>query len=325
MKSIAKLAAYAVLVPSLVSGQVIFNFVYEDVENNSGIGFDDSASGAERRQALQDVGNYIGGLLDHNATITYTIKASQTDGNGSLASAGSSYGLLQGTNTVRGSNMALAIQGLSSNTTRGYMTVDFGFAWNFSEAAASDFEYDFRSVALHEMTHSLGMTSLIDEVTGEGSNVVSGGNYYGQTYSTYDSFLVDGEGNPLIMDSAEFDTARFTDGADSDDVLDIFTSENLFFNGPNAVAVYGAPVPLFSPGTYLGGSSTSHVDSDDPTLDEDPMVHHIGFGESKREYTALDLAIIEDLGYSLVAVPEPASSGLLTLGLAVFFCGRRRD
>ncbi len=61
------------LAPSQSLAEVTFIFDFADVTASSGTGFDDTSEGAARRQALQDVGGYIGGLLNHTSTITYTV------------------------------------------------------------------------------------------------------------------------------------------------------------------------------------------------------------------------------------------------------------
>lgn len=312
--------------PIAANAEVNFIFQFADVTASSGIGFDDATTGADRRQALQDVGDYIGGLLDHNATITYTVSASQTDGTGALASAGSSYGLSFETNAIRGSSLAEAIQG-DQTATQGQMRVDFGYNWHVGTSAPGNSAFDFRTVLLHEISHSLGFASVIDEVSGEGLNVTQNGNFFGETFSTFDSFLVDGSNTPLITTGPiDFDGTTFTDGADADNVIDVFTGDDLYFNGPNAVAEYGGPVPLYAPSVYNPGSSVSHFDTTDPTLANDPMLHAIAPGVANREYTDLDIAVLEDLGYTIVsAVPEPSSSALLgTAALAMLGMRRRK-
>ncbi len=205
------------------------------------------------------------------------------------------------------------------------MTVDFGYNWHFGTAAPSGIEFDFRTVALHEITHSLGFASVIDEVSGDGLNVTDGGNFFGDTYSTFDSFLVDGSSTQLINPAPIDFNAAFTDGTDDDNIIDVFTSGAIYFNGPNAVAAYGGPIPLYAPAIYQAGSSTSHFDTTDPTLAGDPMLHSIGVGDIRRTYSDLNIGVLQDIGYSIILpVPEPSSATLLGASLLCLFGIRRR-
>src|SRR5690606_37424583 len=142
-------------------------------------------------------------------------------GSGSLASAGSSYAIFSGqTGFVDPLVMTRANGGSDPfpEAPDGFATFDFGnfilggnvYAWNSELDAPTSSEFDLYSVALHELTHALGFASVIrvDGTSALGSNL----------YSTFDSFLRDSFGAPLIDAAGNFI-------ADSS----VLTSGNIFF------------------------------------------------------------------------------------------------
>lgn len=88
------------------------------------------------------------------------------------------------------------------------------------------------------------------------------------------------------------------------------SGDNLFFGGANAMAVYGAPVPI----TY---GNYSHIGNNDPRpgsdLIPDLMNGVVYYREQRYNISALDLAIFQDSGLAIAAVPEPSSAALLIL------------
>jgi len=280
-------------------GAVTFNFNYLDVSGGTGIGFDDATQGSTYRGLLESVANsYLGTLLDHTATVDITVNASQTDGSGFLASAGSSYftvpnsfqpGLV-GQHIVTGVDPSLG-------NPDGSMTWDFGYTWGTGETVGGS-EYDFRTVALHELTHALGFASGISS---------SGASVFGSNiYTYYDAFLVDGEGNALINEGTFVFQA---------DAVDLTTQVG--FAGAHAMAANGGEeVDVYTPATFASGSSLSHI-----TAPNDVMLPSIGKGDSRRELTPRDIAILADMGYSFVANVPEAGSVAVCLGLGALMFG----
>ena len=101
----------------------------------------------------------------------------------------------------------------------------------------------------------------------------------------------------------------------------------LFFNGANAVAANGGNlVGIYSPTTWEGGSSGSHIDTDNPAYAGMMMLHATSTGPGARDYSAVEIGMLRDLGYTLAApIPEPGTYGLMLAGLGlVGWLARRR-
>ena len=115
--------------------------------------------------------------------------------------------------------------------------------------------YDFFTVVMHELGHGLGFMSSFQV----GGSPAKG--YWG---------LVDQAQNiyPLSFDlfewSAETGGSKLTNTAvypnGSTTLKAELTDNGVYFGGPNAVAVNGGRARLYSPSTWSGGSSNSHLD-----------------------------------------------------------------
>lgn len=298
MKKAALLWSCCVLLIVRPASAVVFNFIFDDVLNDTNLGFDDPSSGALRQTTLTSfINSTIGASLAGSATIDIKVNNSLTSGTGFLASAGPLVPLAA--NSFQGglvySHITTGIDPSGSNPD-GVMTWNFGYDWAINTNPTGG-QVDFRSVALHELTHALGFLSFIesDGASSFGSNV----------YSKFDSFLKDSAtGGTLLINPSTF-AFQGTVG----NLVD-----NVYFTGANAVSVYGTGVPLYTPASFADGSSLSHWD-DIAGLSDKVMSYSINPGEVNRAWSALEVAALTDLGYTF-AVPEPADAALIVAAVA---------
>jgi hypothetical protein len=283
--------------------QIVFSFNYLDTTS----GFNDATLGAERKAALQSAANTLASYFTGypSRTVTITVNVSENNsGSSTLASAGSSFFVVN--NSFQAGLVQQMIQTGNNNgqSSLGSMTWNFGRPWDYDDNVAGG-TFDFKTVAIHELLHAVGFSSYISS-TGAG-----GGN--GSTYSKFDQFLTDASGNRLV------DTGgNYVGGS----ILSNGTGSDVYFNGANAVAANGGQlVHIYSPATFLSGSSLSHLDTDFFTSAAYIMEHAVASGPATRTLSAIELGILTDLGYSVSAIPEPATYaallGLLALGLAL--------
>ena len=100
-----------------------------------------------------------------------------------------------------------------------------------------------------------------------------------------------------------------------------FDGENFFFTGPNAVAVYGEPVPLTYGNIFHVGNKIPSQPGDiarpGTDLIPDMMNGVVSQFGTRYEVSPLDLAILKDAGLPItaLAVPEPSTIALLLIGL----------
>lgn len=292
------LAVMAMIAAPAFAGMIDFQVAYGDVTAHNGIGFDDAVYGAARRNTFESVFGYFNTVLNHSGAAEIRVNSSQTDGSGYLAASGPYFWITPGyQNGFAYEHITTGVDpyaGFPDIT----MTFDFGYRWNSELDAPSGSEIDLFSVALHELTHGLGLLSLVG-ADGK-SALASPYNTNPGVFSVYDSFLERGNGTALFGPGGEYL------GTPAD-----LTSNDVWFDGPNAKAANGgAPVKVYAPSSFAAGSSIAHIVDDPSTV----MQYSIGYGVSRRTYTNVEIGILQDIGYSTSSVPEPSSMALVFAG-----------
>lgn len=295
------------LLPWLAHAQITFSFTFSDTNS----GFNDPVLGATRRAALQSAATTLSSYLVGYAprTVNLTVDTSYNDTESSiLASAGSSA--FAASNSFQRNLVQTMIQtgSNSGQSSLGTIVWNFGYTWDYDDNVSLG-AIDFKSVAMHELIHTLGFESFISSAgTGLGG---------GTTWSIFDQFLTDAAGNRLVTAGGVYNGGTI--------LTDDFGSD-VYFSGPNAMAANGGQrVHIFSPSTFRDGSSLSHLDTDFFTSSTYIMEHAVGGGPGARTLSAIELGILADIGYSVAAIPEPATvaalAGATMLGFALW---RRR-
>jgi PEP-CTERM motif len=153
-------------------------------------------------------------------------------------------------------------------------------------AAVPSNRTDARSVMLHEFGHALGFNGWRSGTTGA---LPAPGDYQ----STFDRW-----------------------------VLPLQPGDNtLYFTGPNAMAVYGGAVPVTFDNNFHVGNAPGRPGNN---LAGD-LMNGMAFDYATRyQISALDLAIMQDAGLPVAAVPEPATYALWLCGLVAVAAVRRR-
>lgn len=298
--------ALAVL-PTCSQAQVSFNFNYTDV----GTGFNDPTHGATRRAALESSASILAGYFaNYTATIDLDVNGGVTN-DGFLASAGSYYNSSYPGPGFgdRGDVMHQIIGGEASDPNPG--TSDGVVNWNFQDFSweyGTDFqagEFDFVSTAVHELMHTVGFLSGIQQDGTDywGSSINQAG-----TWEPFDEFVADSAG--ALINGATFvnDGARWNAAS-----VGGTGSNGLFFIGPNAMAANGGTaVNLYSPAIWESGSSGSHLDDaayGGQFVQESSAAPGLGI----RGLSNVELGILQDIGYlNIVSVPEPTGSLVIT-------------
>jgi len=277
----------------------VFNVTFQDVINGNGFGFDiGGTTGANRQARVADALTYIAGVLaGENGPADIHFNVSELDGTGALASCGSYF---WSSTAYQGGFVHEHITtgaDPSGSVPDAQATVDFGYSWYIGTGSPGGSQTDFWSVMVHEMTHALGFTSLIEY--GTGLSEISGTNP--GAFSFYDYYLGNGNGT-------RFFTNPGNPWFSGDPVNDLRGLNNgVYFYGPAATAAYGTEPEIYAPSTWQPGSSISHWEYTVPS--NAVMLPSIGTGPTnmRRTYLAFEIASLEDLQYSLGA-PVPTST-----------------
>ncbi len=273
--------AVAEVTQGLTGPRVTFNFIY-----GTGAQFWSSTA----RTALQTeailLSSYF--VVSEPVTITYAVTGQYQPFTSTLATAGSDLvssdaGFFQ---TVVQNKI---LTGVDSNgvAADGEITWNFANPWAFGNTV-SNTEYDFDSTAMHELLHTFGFLSNVDNA---GSNT-------GNNWTMFDSFIVNNADTKVIDPDFDWNTAYNPNLSGN--------SGGLYFGGPNAVAAYGGPVPLYTPNPWSSGSSMSHLDDSTFTGSNTQLMNAISdTGLGVRTLSPIELGILKDLGYTVV--PQGAS------------------
>lgn len=274
------------------AGGVTFTVTFEDV----GTGFNDPVLGQARRDCVQSVVDYLATLLNHQSVCEVKFMPSLNSGAYALATGGTYF------TSTPGITNGVAFQHITTGTDPSasipdiFVTVDFGNALYTGTGTPPAGQYDFRSILLHELTHGLGLMSLIEP---DGSSSVGD-----NIYTVWDAYLQTGNGHNMIAGNppAFAGVLNYITGGDN----------GLRFMGPAAAAAFGSVPPVYAPNPYQPGSSLAHWGTGVAAVMEYAIFDQV----ARREYSALDTGGLADVGYSIITTPaegEPVE-GELTEG-----------
>ncbi|MDA0813386.1 MAG: ribonuclease E [Verrucomicrobia bacterium] len=294
------LALFSALPPGRAA--VVFEFDY-----SAGHEFLDPAAGAVRRSALESAAASLGAIFAHDATIQLAVTSSNDPQGDLLASASSEqpeipfdfFGYSPGIVQQK------ILQGIDANgaAADGAVDVNFGQPWDFGDQVSPNL-FDFKATMIHEILHAVGFSSSIFEDGADGFGTPPG---EPGVWSPFDEFIAGPTGVSLIDDNYALNgpgwASASTGGASP--------RAGLTFNGPNAMAANGGqPVGLYSPRQWDEGSSGSHLDDDNPALAGMLMLAATDTGPNTRELSAIEKAMLEDVGYTLASTATPANATL---------------
>lgn len=191
-------------------------------------------------------------------------------------------------------------------------------------------QYDFASVAMHELAHGLGFVSLAKKNGTEGSFGMLEASDFAPLVSSFswpnldtlpgafDRFLVNNT-NASLLDFPNPSAALGTAVANN----------NVYFIGPNAMAANGGIKPrVFAPAAFELGSSISHLnEATYPTGNPNEMMTPNGTpGNANHDPGPITIGVLRDIGWNLnpalsvngvslqrdvVVYPNPAQNALV--------------
>jgi hypothetical protein len=266
--------------PACTTSCVTFTFTYGDSSN---------WWTPEARSALQEAADTLSSYLvvTSPVNVTYSVTGAGPDDleyGSALGTGGSSYyyGDTAFSDTVVQHKI---LTGLDDNgaSADGQLWFSFAAPWAFGGDTAAD-EFDFESVALHELVHTLGFLSSVQAPGSNPSTSVK--------RPVFDSFMVTSAGVHPISADGGWDSTY--------DPNIVGLGGGLYFDGPNAVAAYGGLVPLYTPADY-SGSSLSHLDDFSTLAGYGGLLMgpHASWGVASR-LSPVELGVLEDLGYTVV-------------------------
>lgn len=268
--------------PAVVLGQITFNYDFNGPSGFVGSASNPSYYTTERQAAILRAGTYLSSQFDGRGTVNINLgtQSNAQVGNGTLAVGGTQYFIVSGTAT---NGTAFGAATTNNAGTSFHTAIDFNSDqtnwFTGSGSSAGSGAFDMQSIALHEITHSLGFSSLFRP---DGSGI--GGN---STWSQHDTNLRLGNGAnaPTLLTGSQGNYAFNSAQVNSSNL----SGNNLYFRGEFAAAAFGGAVPLAGGGdrSHLGGAVTNGV-----------MLPGIAAGTDRRAYTNAELGMLIDMGWN---------------------------
>jgi Calx-beta domain-containing protein len=269
---------------------IAFSVRYLDVEEGTGVGFDDPVHGATRRAVVDQVLTYLDSVLDESGVCDVEFEESELDGGGFLASAGTFFAVGSSTFSSGYAHRHITTGNDPSGSVPDiFGTVDFGYSWNSTLDPPRQSQFDLYTTLLHELAHGLGLLSLSDS---GGASEITGGTT--GVFSFWDAHLQTGNGLDLWIEPGTFiGTPQYLRG----------TNNGVVFSGPEAVNAYVDFPPVYAPSPFEEGSSVSHVD---PSIAGDAvMTPFVSPGEMVRTFHVAEVGMLRDIGYDNAGAAPP--------------------
>lgn len=197
-------------------------------------------------------------------------------------------------NTWYVSSLANALYGRDLMPTEQDIHVTFNsdlpgvYHWNYrTDGYVESDEFDFMTVALHEICHGLGFLGSMNGTSWgiDGYPLI------------YDIFTRDTYGTRLIDIDSSY---PYT-------VAEMLTIGRVYFHGSHAMAANGGErVELFTPDTWMAGSSYSHLSMNYNFSADKLMVYALKLGTAIHNPGPVTLGLLKDLGWPKSAVGPPA-------------------
>jgi hypothetical protein len=267
------------------NGGPTFHLTYLDQVNGTGNGFDDPVLGAQRRNALEAAFAYYASLLEDGGEAEIEIRESfsaNPNSNPFGFSAAYYFGS-KGFNSPFTKAHIVTGNDPYGSFPDGYLQFNFHPNLNYNydvNTFPTAQQFDFYTIALHEILHLLGFTSYSNT---NGESAASP-----HVYTSFDAYLMDYNKNEL------FEVA----GSGSSTIVSVPEDGDLTNNQVWFELYPGQYAPVFSPDPF-NGSSLDHFDNGRSSHGEYLMHPSLSKGDAFKLLHEDEVRVLENLGFTV--------------------------
>ena len=300
---------------------------FMDVYNGTGSGFDDPILGATRRNCVCSAMSYIQSVITFPATINASnpvdilfLPSLNNPASNILGSASPMFpsSFFAGTPGYYSGYVydyiTTGINPAPANTEHGQITMNFGQVYSYCSPTIGNCEYDFESVVIHEMTHLLGIGSMM---TQNSSTLLLESAQAPNVFTEWDNlylYFLDAGGtfNKMV------DITTFSANGGINPVL----PANMFASGlvnadriwlTNSPLINHTNQPVDSRVIFTSGTTMSHLDetfvtrtSASPGYSPNYVMNgYLNIDRFKNLLTKEELRILDGLGYTINTTNVP--------------------
>ncbi|MFT4525702.1 MAG: hypothetical protein ACI85F_001857 [Bacteroidia bacterium] len=262
----------------------VFNLTYLDVVNSTGKGFSDPQKGAQRRASLEAAFQYFSESIDNDGEVDIEIRESfeGSPTSNPFAFAASYYFGSVGFNRSFTQQHIITGSDPYPDFPDGYIQFNFHSGMNYHYSKhdmPGENQFDFYTIALHEIMHLVGFTSYLD---GQGNSAASPG-----VFTEFDGLLRDINKEPLITVTGSGQSAQVVGP-----VATQLTNSQVW-----SELETGGHAPVYSP-EYFTGSSCDHFDNSRGTGNY-VMHPSLSRGNAFKLLDAEEVTALTGLGYQM--------------------------
>ncbi len=156
------------------------------------------------------------------------------------------------------------------------------FYFGAQEKRSAGKSHDFQSVVMHEVGHSLGITSAVRRAMGNGRGAGTVFQQAGRSamlFTAYDGLMRNAKGERVVEAAVKQMAA---------------TGVAVGFKTGEKITVHGSNLTIYNPPVFKGGSSVTHVDKNNILMQSSFMP-----GSFHRKITDVELTLMKLLGWNV--------------------------
>lgn len=224
--------------------------------------------------------------------------------------------------TLRNTSGTGNLYNYSRNETRALVVLskDADYYYGESTSGIGNAQYDLQSVLTHEIGHIMGFNTLCTET---GWRVLDTQEASFALITTFDSLIASKDSSGEVTNLFEAQDVAAVPGWTAYSATETYAPGKEYFLKVGETEL--SFLEVYNPALHDDGSSMAHLETAEGRDGDALMYYAIANGTIRRELNEHELLLLEAMGWTLAAIPEPSVFGFLAGGLVLSVAaGRRR-